>query len=104
MRSDAMTDADELRYPLFDVVIQRVADREIRTYHDTAEWGPGSWYYWTDGNQGCDCNRALAFLRAGGEWPAMDDERVQCGESAYRVLRFTFPDGSSIPGPEADAE
>lgn len=99
-----MTDPDELRYPSYSVVIQRAADGETRTYHDTLDWGSGNWYWWTEGNQGCDCNRALSFIRAGGEKPALDDPRVECGDKAYKVLRFDFPDGSSIPGPDAEVE
>lgn len=95
-----MVDPDELRYPSYDVVIQRASDGDTRTYHDSLDWGQGSWSWWTEGNQGCDCNRELSFRRAAGEQPGLDIT-LTCGDSAYRVLRFEFPDGTSIPGPEA---
>lgn len=38
-------------------------------------------FQWTDGNFGCDCNRALFFARAGKE----PDPEIKCGHT-YRVV------------------
>lgn len=40
-----------------------------RVYTDLGDWDEGSEYWWTDGNFGCDCNRALEYGRAAGiDW------------------------------------
>lgn len=38
-------------------------------------------FMWTEGNYGCDCNRALFFAHAAGE----EDPDVACGEGLYSV-------------------
>jgi hypothetical protein len=38
-------------------------------------------FQWTDGNYGCDCNRALFFAYAAGE----EDPDVACDEGGYSV-------------------
>lgn len=63
-----------------EVAIRRIADGEVRVarmreVRDTLEFG------WSDGNYGCDCNRALFFARANGE----DEPDIECGETAYAV-------------------
>ena len=85
----------------YDVTITRLADGETRVYHDDAEWIPendnssGTWYYWTEGNDGCDCNRALYFKRAANE-PEGDDD-TPCGDQRlYRIPFVTLPDGQRI--------
>lgn len=88
---------DELRYPTFQVVIRRVSDGLTRVYTQANEWGEGSWFYWTDGNCGCDCNRALSFSRAADE---DEPEDLTCGNEAFQVLLFIFPDGLTIDGPD----
>lgn len=87
-------------------IIRRVSDGLERRSPETFPWdteGENSWFWWSEGNYGCDCNRFLAFERSGGENPDMDDERIQCGHGAYQVVRFEFPDGTSIDGPDAEA-
>lgn len=43
------------------------------------DWGaPGVEYSWTDGNYGCDCNRAIFFA---GD----DDADITCGSTAYSI-------------------
>ena len=36
------------------------------------EWQDGSEYWWSEGNFGCDCNRALMLYRAGLGWSEAD--------------------------------
>lgn len=82
------------------VTIIRVADGVSRTYRDNSHWvpadehGSGSIWWWTEGNGGCDCNRALFFLRAGGE--SDDDDETECGHTAYRIPQIVLPDGTRI--------
>lgn len=53
------------------------------------EWDDSTWhgdYIWSDGNFGCDCNRALFFYQAGGE---EEPEMTPCGNSRY-ALKITL--------------
>lgn len=43
----------------------------------------GVYFIWTDGNYGCDCNRAAFFHRDDEEF---DDE---CGDERYALLSLT---------------
>lgn len=75
---------------------------EVRVMPETLDWGiekGGSYFWWTEGNYGCDCNRGMEFDRAGG----VPEEEVQereypcnTGVKRYQVLEATFPDGSEI--------
>lgn len=66
--------------------IRRIADGAERVYVLPLQWREtaetGFWY--SDGNMGCDCNRALSFARAGGE--STDDLDVECGDNAFALL------------------
>lgn len=49
--------------------VAAITDRttgETRTEKFDLEWGEGSDYLWSDGNFGCDCNRAQFFAVAAG--------------------------------------
>lgn len=52
----------------------------------------GTVFYWTDGNFGCDCNRTLAFERACGNTPGLDDSG-ECGDGRYTVMSITDASG-----------
>jgi hypothetical protein len=87
----------------YTVVIRNNATGEVRMKLQPYEWvddddGGGQLYVWTDGNFGCDCNRAMEFARAGGatEEEAWDAE-VECGETAFSVPHVILPDGSQVP-------
>ena len=83
-------------------VIQRTSDSAIRRCPQACAWQEGSWFWWADGTYSCDCNRHLEFERAAGHSPAMDED-IPCGASErYRVLRFEFPDGRVIDGPDSE--
>lgn len=81
------------------VTIVRVSDGVERIYQDESPWIPadehglGSVWWWTEGNGGCDCNRALFFARAAGE--ELETDPI-CGEERYRIPFITLPDGTRI--------
>lgn len=47
-------------------------------------WGDASVFWWTEGNYGCDCNRAWEFARAGG-LPEAEVVKIEqpCSHSNY---------------------
>ena len=82
----------------YDVALRKNDTGEVRICRQNIDWDTsndcGHVYYWTEGNFGCDCNRELTFLRAGGETPALDD--VECGESRFTALYALLPDGRKV--------
>lgn len=75
----------------YAVEITRVATGQTVTHHEAGDWDDDATdYLWTDGNYGCDCNRALFFGRAGGN---LEGDPGDCG-----MERFTCsgvrPDGA----------
>lgn len=70
----------------YDVLIQRLADGETRTYHDDADYEVEEMFdfMWFEGNYSCDCNRALFFARAGGDDDMEAD--IPCGETRFAVV------------------
>jgi hypothetical protein len=95
-----------MKHASYVAVIRRVADGETRRRQVNFEWdteaeSEGDWFNWAEGNYSCDCNRYLEFERAGGERPRVGSTASLCGDSAYQVIRFEFPDGSAIDGPDA---
>lgn len=95
----AEADADGRLYPSYDVVIQRADDGLKRTYHMKTQWHASSLFWWEDGNGACDCNRGDDFARAGGE---PDGGERPCGHQKYLVIRFIFPDGTTLDGPDVE--
>lgn len=70
------------------VEIRKNQTGEIREYinnYELLEVGDStpSDFMWRDGNYSCDCNRALFFLRAGGEDDSKDE--TPCGDGTYSV-------------------
>jgi hypothetical protein len=80
----------------YDILIRKNATGEIRRYTlNGCKWEGDSDLWWlTDGNYGCDCNRFLAFERAGGIEP--DWETAKCGDGAYSILSAILPSGEKI--------
>lgn len=89
-----MSEDEPNRTGPFKVEIQRTSDGVIRTY-DMGENCQWSRFWFEDGNGACDCNRGDFFAEAGGE-PEVEDR--PCGSSAYKILRYIFPDGTELPG------
>lgn len=83
------------------VRIQEVASGTERDYVYPYEWEDSLEYLWSEGNYGCDCNRALFFARAVGE---EDPEDRECGETAFRIVSITDDDGKIVYAEEEGAE
>lgn len=88
-----MDDEPETLQPPYKIEIRRVSDGVVRVY-DMKE-GQWSRFWFEDGNGACDCSRSDFFNEAGGE-PIVDDP--PCGNDAYVILRYIFPDGTILPG------
>jgi hypothetical protein len=91
----------------YDVIIRRVSDGAERVYRMYDQWPEPDeanpqdydpWFWWTDSNGACDCNRGNFFAVAGDE---SDDTEHDCGETAYLVVKAILPDGREISGPDA---
>lgn len=86
----------------YQVQIRKNATGEVRIADFDLPWNEGSWYWWTEGNMACDCNRENEFLRAGGD-PDREDEYDQlgneispCGDTRYSVIRIYAEDGTLL--------
>lgn len=69
---------------MITIEIQNTVTGEVIVETDEYEY-PNTYqavWQWTEGNYGCDCNRALFFARARG----LDDPNHSCGDGiAYRI-------------------
>ena len=83
----------------YHVALRNNVTGETRLFRYDMEWDDDE-FMWTEGNYGCDCNRHLAFLRAGGPGPADDpywnNAERECGDSKYSALYAELPDGQRI--------
>lgn len=67
---------------------------ELNWFHED---GTGSEFLWTEGNFGCDCNRALEWIRASGREPTEEEfDATPCGKGRYRVTHAELPDGRRV--------
>lgn len=95
-------DGEGRLHPSYVVVIRRASDGLERRCEMAHGWHSASAFWWEDGNMACDCNRGDAFDRAGGETDAAIVAKLRpCSSEAFLVVRFEFPDGTSVPGPDA---
>ena len=76
------------------VLLRNNVTGEERFIDSDSEWDDVHEFLWTEGNFGCDCNRALFFARAGGE---EDPLGPICGTAACRVPYAVRPDGTRLP-------
>ena len=61
---------------------------EVRFCQQQLPWDDFSLFWWTTGNFGCDCNRALVFhQRYTG---------TECGNTQFTVVGIWFPDGGEL--------
>lgn len=74
----------------YHVKLTRVSDGRSVEYDEDLTW---SFFHWTEGNNGCDCNRELYFERQMGR-EAPDDE-LACSTGRYRVT-ITAEDGTLL--------
>ena len=63
---------------------------EERWYTYEFPWDEISYFLWTEGNYGCDCNRHIFFEEATGR----DTGDCPCGESRYTAVCAELPDGA----------
>lgn len=63
------------------IKIKRNSDGVVREYKDEYPWDETMEYLWSEGNYGCDCNRALFFSRAVGD----DDPDRECGYTEFSI-------------------
>ena len=80
----------------YKVAIRKNETGEVRVRDmEEMRWAEGSEYWWSEGNYGCDCNRAREFLRAGGanEYDVAREAPTECSEGGYSILYFEFPKG-----------
>lgn len=80
----------------FKIAIRETATGEIRVHSFDFDWTEHSFFWLSrhNGNYGCDCNRELAFLRAGGMDPEWDD--TECGDERFDILYAELPDGTHV--------
>lgn len=99
MTLDQFRDEREETYTAqsYDVELVRTRDGERRTHHVSLPWDHGSLYWWTEGNNGCDCRRGPRF---DGAVHPFDMDQYACGDTRYRIVRFIFPDGLIVDAPE----
>ena len=75
----------------YKVFIVLNATGEGRWFESETPWSEGCEYLWTEGNFGCDCNRALFFY----DWGAEADN-YGCGDAAFSVPYAELPNGRRI--------
>jgi len=82
----------------YHVALRLNSTGEIRMCEVSWPWREGDLVWWTDGNFGCDCNRELEWIRAGGREPTDDEweDSARCGETKYTALYAELPDGTRI--------
>ncbi len=75
---------------------------EIRKFVEKdGDWDHRLEWFWTEGNYGCDCNRALMFARANNEDETEAWEQG-CGDGvAYSIPFVELADGTKINVEEA---
>jgi len=73
------------------VVIQHISTGEERHIEHDGEWDEAADYLWSEGNYGCDCNRALFFYSWGPE--AKDRE---CGDTEFAIPLVILANGEVI--------
>ena len=73
--------------------MRKNASGEVRFHAWKSEWTADTFYWWSTGNMGCDCNRHLIFHDYS---ESCYEDDMRCGESQYTLVGVWFPDGSDI--------
>ena len=75
----------------YSVVIRRNSDGLERTFYmDHCPCNKGTYYWWTFGNMGCDCNLYAIFEDC-------QDFETPCSDHLYTVVKLIFDDGEEVP-------
>jgi hypothetical protein len=70
------------------VGIRENATGEVRFHAEELPWDDSTLFWWSDGNNGCDCNRASFFHDSDIDCP--------CGFSQYTVVGIWIQGGDDI--------
>ena len=72
---------------MYKVALRKNATGEIKMVEYDMPWEDHSLFMWTDGNFGCDCNRADFFG---------DDDPGHCSSDRFTALYAELPDGTKV--------
>lgn len=82
---------------MYTVRIKNNETGEIRDVEVDLPWENHHEYLWTEGNYGCDCNRAIMFHQK--DVKPVDSA---CGETRYTCIDATLSDGAVVVLDEAE--
>lgn len=80
----------------YKVRIKNNETEEIRERTMDLDWHEASYFWWTDGNFGCDCNRRAEFIRASGRQPTEEEWDLPCSTGDFTVIDVLLEDGTLI--------
>ena len=86
----------------YKVAIRKNDTGEIRFANIDMDWyregkdDGGDFFWWTEGNMGCDCNRKIQFDLAGNSHAETPGQDHPCSEGKYSALYAELPDGKKI--------
>ena len=82
----------------YHVAIRNCATGEVARYFwDSTDFDPEEgWYWWLDGNGGCDCNREIFWCSAKD---VDEPEESPCGETRFALEYIEQPDGTRLVPP-----
>ncbi len=83
---------------MYTVAIRKNDTGEVRQHQEKRDWDDGNHFLWRrhEGNYGCDCNRELFWLRAGG----VEDPDSCCSVDRFDIMQIELPDGTKMDGSE----
>jgi hypothetical protein len=82
----------EVASEAFKVLLRHNPTGEERLVDGYGPWDDGAEFLWTEGNYGCDCNRALHFYN----WSEDADDR-ECGDVEFTAVKAVLSDGREVP-------
>jgi hypothetical protein len=84
----------------YTVTLQNRATGEELACSIDMGWQPHSLYWWSQGNYGCDCNRASVWLgQVKRSLPVTDDGDfcyLICAGDNFALLKIELPDGTAF--------
>ncbi|KKN08954.1 hypothetical protein LCGC14_1051430 [marine sediment metagenome] len=87
----------------YTVHIKDTTTGEVRTRHYDKDWDDpdlANYFWWTEGNFSCDCNRGAEFDRAGGLPEKVEEgdwEPCNTGPNRYTLEKIVTDDGTEVP-------